>query len=230
MPQFPIVEINGISTNMPPRAERPSVPSIDEPELQVAFAALYERNRRTGRILFEAAVTARSAMQLLVEKGVLTEDEVNERFAAVGDVIGDQYISAALQVMLGPGEDKYDLPAEDLPDIDCAARIPVCKAACCSLRFPLGEQDVLEGVVQWELVNPYLNRQGEDGACIHCDPESKACGVYEYRPVTCRTYDCRGDSRIWNDFDAWEVNPELFDEEGRVRHPGRGRMDQEADA
>jgi hypothetical protein len=227
---FPIVEINGLPTAVPPRSERPELPDVDEPELFLAFSAVFERARRSGRIVFEAAVTARAAIQLLVEKGIITEEEVNERFASIGDTIGDQFEDAGLGVLLAPNRDKYDLADDELPDIDCEARIPMCKAACCSMRFPLSEQDVLEGLVQWDLVHPYANRQGEDGWCIHCEPESKRCGVYANRPTICRTYDCRNDARIWADFDAYEINPDLFDDQGRVRHPDNERMDREAEA
>jgi hypothetical protein len=54
--------------------------------------------------------------------------------------------------------------------------------------------------------------------------------VYANRPTICRTYDCRNDARIWADFDAYEINPDLFDDQGRVRHPDNERMDREAEA
>lgn len=227
MTEFPIIEINGIPASPPPLRDRPPLPEIGEPELQVAMSAIFERSRRSGRILFEAAVSARALVQLLVEKGVITEEEIDERLALVGDRIGEQFKEAGLGVLIAPAVDKYDLAPEVLPDIDCAARIPVCRAACCSLRFPLSEQDVLEGIVQWDLVHPYANRQGDEGWCIHCDEGSKACGVYQHRPAICRTYDCREDGRIWKDFDAWEINPDLFDENGRLNHAKERRMDEE---
>ena len=39
------------------------------------------------------------------------------------------------------------------------------------------------------------------------------------RPATCRTYDCRHDKRIWEDFDKGIINPTLFvtEPDGRVR-------------
>jgi hypothetical protein len=35
--------------------------------------------------------------------------------------------------------------------------------------------------------------------------------VYDQRPVTCRGYDCRGDERIWLDFDRMQINPSILD-------------------
>ncbi len=122
----------------------------------------------------------------------------------------DAYVEAGLGVKLAVGaDDKYACSAEDLPDIDCAERIPLCRAACCTFRWALSEQDVVEGIVQWDLTNPYVNRVAADGYCVHCDGASRDCTVYDARPTICRTYDCRNDTRIWNDFDARVVNPDL---------------------
>ena len=104
-------------------------------------------------------------------------------------------------------DDKYAMETPAI-EIDCASRIPVCRAACCRLRFALTEQDIHEGRVDWELTRPYLNRQTDDGWCVHCTPE-RSCAVYEARPAVCRTYDCRNDKRVWADFERWELNAEL---------------------
>ena len=32
--------------------------------------------------------------------------------------------------------------------------------------------------------------------------DAGACTAYDYRPSTCRTYDCREDRRVWIDFEA----------------------------
>lgn len=104
-----------------------------------------------------------------------------------------------VRVLADPTEDKYALV--DLPQIDCEARLPLCKARCCTLGFALSFQDLDEGVVKWSYGAPYHIRQREDGYCVHCDPATRACGVYEKRPAVCRTYDCRKDARIWKDFE-----------------------------
>ena len=99
---------------------------------------------------------------------------------------------------LTEGADKYDV---DPAPIDCEARVALCRAACCRLRVPLTRQDLDEGIVEWDPDEPYLIRQRRDGHCVHCDPGSLRCTTYDHRPGLCRTYDCRGDSRIWVDFD-----------------------------
>lgn len=95
--------------------------------------------------------------------------------------------------------DKYSL--NDLPRIDCHALVPLCQARCCTLVFALAAQDIEEGIVAWDEAHPYQNRQRPDGYCTHCQPDSRACAIHPHRPAVCRTYDCRGDRRIWLDFE-----------------------------
>ena len=106
--------------------------------------------------------------------------------------------------------DKHALPPEALPDIDCERRIPLCRAACCAMRFALTAQDLDEGVMRWDLGRPYMNRVGPDGRCARQDRGSLGCAIYHHRPGVCRVYDCRQDGRIWLDFDRRVINPDLF--------------------
>jgi hypothetical protein len=103
--------------------------------------------------------------------------------------------------------DKYAL--ENLPEIDCAARISLCKARCCTFTFPLSFQDLDEGIVQWNYAMPYQIRTKPDGYCAHYEDGSGRCGVYANRPATCRSYDCRDDKRIWIDFERRIPAPDV---------------------
>jgi Fe-S-cluster containining protein len=102
-------------------------------------------------------------------------------------------------VRLASFRDKYQVPSAD---IDCAARIPLCKARCCSMEVTLSAQDVLEGGIPFDLLQPYaLPRDPDTKRCV-CMTETGACTVYDKRPGACRAYDCRHDARVWIDFDA----------------------------
>jgi Fe-S-cluster containining protein len=105
------------------------------------------------------------------------------------------------------GADATEPPAV----VDCDARLPVCKAVCCRLRFALSAEEIESGPMRWDLGQPYLNRVGERGYCHQIDPASGHCGVYEDRPTVCRQYSCAGDARIWKDFDAMQLNQEWID-------------------
>ena len=86
-------------------------------------------------------------------------------------------------------------------DIDCASRIHLCKARCCSYSVTLSPQDVAEGKLKWELYEPYrLAKDKTTGYCRYLRADA-GCSVYEDRPATCRLYDCREDRRVWLDFD-----------------------------
>lgn len=89
------------------------------------------------------------------------------------------------------------------PMIPCAELIPLCQARCCTLSFALSTEDLDEGVVRWDYGQPYLIAQrASDGYCVHNDPDRRSCTVHRFRPRVCRTYDCRGDARVWLDYDA----------------------------
>lgn len=103
--------------------------------------------------------------------------------------------------------------------VDCEARMPVCHAVCCRLKFPLSAEEVDAGAVKWDIGHPYIIRQESDGFCTHNDTSTGGCGVYADRPAVCRRYSCAGDTRIWKDFDAMVLNQEWIDE-----HLGRGDL------
>ena len=95
--------------------------------------------------------------------------------------------------------------------VDCEARMPVCRAICCHLKFPLTAGEVDAGIVKWDIGHPYIIRHESSGACTHNDTSTGRCGVYENRPAVCRNYSCAGDTRIWKDFDAMVLNQEWID-------------------
>lgn len=112
-----------------------------------------------------------------------------------------------LVIIEDSGTDKYALPSP--VEIDCEARIPLCKAACCRLNAALSWQDIEEGVLVWDQDTPYLNAHDADGYCVHLKRPESRCSVYSQRPAVCRVYDCRNDQRIWVDFEKRIPNPAL---------------------
>lgn len=100
------------------------------------------------------------------------------------------------RVRLSVVPDKHAVPSP--PDLDCLALAPLCKMRCCrELDIELSEQDLTDGI-RWQLEAPYLLARNPQG-CVYLSEEG--CGCYAIRPGTCRSYDCRGDSRIWLDFE-----------------------------
>jgi Fe-S-cluster containining protein len=154
-------------------------------------------------------------VELLIRHEVVDAQELLDSVASVRGQIAAAGQAAELDVAVRVDADEYPQG----PPVDCAARLPVCKAVCCRLRFPLSVEEVESGPLKWELGRPYFNRHGEDGYCHQCDGETKACHIYDERPAPCRQYSCVGDDRIWKDFDAMELNQEWIDEHLGTRGP-----------
>ncbi|MGH8628869.1 MAG: YkgJ family cysteine cluster protein [Gammaproteobacteria bacterium] len=183
--------------------------SLDKLRSEVAGGLRYAHTRanaNTGKLL-EIASFAYAAIELLAEKGLLETTELDERKKAIAGRLVPKFIEEGMGLAYQEREqDKYTFEAVQ---IDCEARLPLCKAACCKLRFALSKQDVEEGIVKWNFARPYFIARGEDGYCIHLKRDSLSCGIHSHRPVPCRGYDCRADPRIWADFEARIVSPDL---------------------
>jgi hypothetical protein len=152
-----------------------------------------ELSRQSHRVN-EADALLNGLVALLVQHKVVDADELMEIVDRARD-----HITAKVDVAV-----RRDEPGEE-PQIDCASRLPVCKAACCRLHWALSIEEIESGRVKWELGRPYFNRHNADGYCHQWDG---GCQIYEDRPNPCRMYSCEHDDRIWTDFDAMELNHE----------------------
>lgn len=191
----------------PPPPEPPAAPAhgadLNDPEVLrrdldggLRFVHTMAMETKLSFERLEAAV--RAALDALVARGALDPNELAERVAGHATRARDENLRDT-HVEVDAAVDKY--AATDLPDVDCAALLSICRGRCCKLHFPLSFQDLDERVVQWRYDRPYRIRQrAEDGYCVHSHPDSHGCTVYTHRPMTCRKYDCRTDPRIWHSF------------------------------
>jgi len=177
-------------------------------EIAEGLRYTHERANSNTAKLLEVSSFAYAAIELLAEKGLIDIEVLDRKKKEIAGRLVEKFrqegIGAAYQ---DPEYDKYTF--EKSVEIDCENRIPLCKAACCRLRFALSHQDVEEGIVQWEFAHPYFIAQGDDGYCHHLDRSCMSCSIHKNRPVPCRGYDCRQDNRIWSDFENRIVSPEL---------------------
>lgn len=104
--------------------------------------------------------------------------------------------------------DKYTITS---PEIDCAARMHLCHAACCKLEVLLTRQDLTEGTVESDPTAPHYLKRHEDRSCLYAG-EGDCCTVYSARPAMCRNYSCEGDRRVWIDFEKRIINPDINQE------------------
>jgi hypothetical protein len=148
-------------------------------------------------------------VELLNERGLISIDKLDERKSEVAKRLVKKNSDKGVGVLLQePEYDKYTFQAE--AKIDCENRVHLCKAACCRLPFALSKQDIREGVVRWDLGQPYIIAQEKDGYCSHFDRSCQNCTIRQHRPVPCRAYDCRKDNKIWLNFDKKIINPDIL--------------------
>jgi len=157
-------------------------------------------------------------VDVLRSKGILTTEELPaateaiaeaEERAAVPDVV-DEAPNVPLRwpgiaIRVDPEDPEFPEP------VDCAARMAVCKAVCCKLKFPLTSEEVEAGIAKWDIGHPYVIRQDSTGYCCHNDASTGGCTIYNDRPNLCRRYSCRYDTRIWTDFENMILNQEWID-------------------
>jgi len=178
---------------------------------EIAQGLLYTHTRlntNTKKSL-ETASFLYALVELLEEKGLISVDELDERKEIVAQRLVQRYRENGSGVLLqDPEYDKYAFDQQ--VEFDCADRIQLCRAACCRLPFALSRQDIREGIVHWDLGQPYLIAHDGNGTCAHLDPATQVCTIWTGRPVPCRAFDCRGDARIWLDYENRIANPAIY--------------------
>lgn len=183
---------------LPPMADHPE-DALDTKDLVSALRFCHMMEMQTKLRLTDLAASFYALAETLTVQGLLPLDLYEQRRQATLGREEQRAQSEAL-VTLNNDRDKYALTA--LPQIDCEARLPLCKARCCTFTFALSAQDLDEGAVRWEYSRPYqIRRRKEDGYCVHNRAGTCQCMIYSQRPSICRTYDCREDKRVWVDFE-----------------------------
>ena len=148
-------------------------------------------NTNTSKTL-EVAAFASALIELLIEKGVITAAELDERKRIRGQCLVEQLKDNGMGILLQQdSSDKYHIQNEI--KIGCGKRLHLCKATCCRLQFALYEQDLEEDIVKWDLAHPYMIAQADDGYCRHLHRETCNCTVHQQRPLPCRADDGRQD-------------------------------------
>jgi Fe-S-cluster containining protein len=163
-------------------------------------------SQQTTRIL-EVEAFLYGLIDVLVEKGIALPESLKRAAKAVRDEMSAKE-EIGLPVMGLRIDDEEPSPPRE---VNCAERMPICKAVCCTLDFALSQEEIESGRVKWDLGRPYFIRQDTDGHCCHNNRGTGGCGVYADRPLVCRQYTCEKDTRIWKDFDKMELNQEWID-------------------
>jgi len=179
-----------------PAAAAESVDAAPPDDIAGGLRFLHLMEMQTKARVAELSADVAALSELLIGGGQVSLDAYQKRRQL--KVLHENErakVEASVAVMNVP--DKYALT--DLPRIDCASLLPLCRARCCTQAAALSVQDLDERVVRWDYARPYFLARGDDGYCVH--NERGGCGVYAERPAVCRLYDCREDRRIWIDFE-----------------------------
>jgi hypothetical protein len=195
------------SEHEPSRAATES--PLEELERQATQGAMHAHtvDSQLAERIHALESTLYGLVDVLVAKRVVGEAEVAESAHRSAQTIEERGERAHGGVVL-----RVDPPGEQtFSPVNCAERIPVCKAICCRLSFPLTAEEVQDGQLKWDLGRPYFIRHDARGACVHQDSTTGACGVYHHRPGLCSRYTCETDQRIWKDFANHILNHEWLD-------------------
>ena len=160
--------------------------------------------------IHEAESFLYGVIDVLIEKGMLTQDEVLQAARKVRQEMEDKGQTTGPGIALRIERD--GTRQDDFVPVNCSERLHICKAVCCRLHFALTAEEVESGRIKWDLGKPYYIRHESTGYCHHLDRNSKGCTVYENRPGICRQYSCAQDERIWKDFDKMILNEEWIEE------------------
>ena len=199
---------------------------LRELERQIELGALFSHAAlsKQAQRLNDSYALLNGLVELLIAHDVVEAKALLDSVASVRGQLeaANQEVSVDVAVRVDNG-------VAENPPIDCEARMHLCHAVCCRLRWPLTAEEVENGPIKWDLAQPYFNRTGPDGYCQQCDSETHHCGVYEQRPTPCKQYTCEGDERIWKDFDNMVINQEWIDATwGDERNPVQVFMSTEA--
>ena len=195
----------------------------DQPRDELIRGLLYTHNRANANTaqVHEANAAVQALIEVLEDAGVLDRAALEQHRRDARVRLQREYVDRGMAVAVQEFEvSKYEFTGG--PVIDCEARLPLCGAACCKLPLALSTEDVREGVLTWDMGRPYMMARGADHCCVHLDRQTRRCGVYGQRPIPCRGYDCRGDRRIWLDFDARIINPQINDPDWPASLPPDG--------
>ena len=184
--------------------------ALDVLDRQAADGAMHAHtiDSRMAEHVHALESTLYGLVDVLVEKRAINESELSAAANRVSDTIeqrGERAHGGVMMRVDPPGDDSFTA-------VNCAERMPICKAICCRLSFPLSAEEIQDGKLKWDLGRPYFIRHNEQGACVHQDIVNGACGVYNHRPGICKRYSCASDPRIWKDFAGMILNQEWLDE------------------
>ncbi len=131
---------------------------------------IYTHNRANANTaeVHQTSATLHALIELLVERRLLDRETLEARCQEESEQLRQQYITRGMAVAMQEFKvSKYNFAGG--ATIDCENRVHLCEAACCRLPLALSKEDVQEGMIRWDLGQPYLIARGKDGYCTHLE-------------------------------------------------------------
>ena len=178
---------------------------------EVLRGLIYAHNRANANTAaaHEANATLHALVELLVERGVMDGETFQARREQAAEQLRREYLERGMAVAMQEfGVSKYEFKGG--AEIDCEDRLHLCKAACCRLPFALSKQDVQEGIVKWDLGQPYLNARTSRATAPIWSVARAAAPSIIIAPFRAGARLPEG-QRIWLDFEKRVVNPRVAD-------------------
>ncbi len=194
----------GSSVNSLPKGRRQK----REMRLGMRLRSLEMRLRESQRVLRELFTMYCALVEHLEDDGLAVASDLGRR---AKDLVKSHGLDPRRQVGLGILLSRGRTAIQDgTQKVNCEDRRSVCQGRCCTLSFALRADEVRAGRVQWDPEKPFSIGKDREGVyCVHCDPESRRCLIYDHRPLVCRRYSCQKDKRMWQDFEAAVPGPYL---------------------
>jgi len=214
--------------DLPPKPNySPVVPplpaAIDHPQdhfeglrdaLRAGLHRVHADIARTQQLELEQAAILQSVLRVLMSKGIVTAAELEGLYPLMHQTLSAHRAQTPTTApKLSPAA--HDPTEPD--DLDCRAHHPVCGAACCSaFNVFLTPEEAAQGRYLWDVSAPYRILADAHGTCVYFDHAQLGCTIWQERPMSCRTFDCRTDGRVWDDYPARRLSTQSLEAKARL--------------
>lgn len=181
--------------------------------LRPALYAVHSDFARGMQVEFEQAVIVQCVLQILMTKGLIRREELDQVYPAMRKMMAELRATQ----LTGPRLYQSLADVAEPKDLDCSAHHQSCGAACCtSFSVVLTAEEAASNKYLWDIAFPYRLLVDEAGTCVYFDRTSLSCTIWADRPAACRTFDCRKDDRIWDDYAGRRVSTSAMEAKARM--------------
>lgn len=199
---------------LPPKNDHPQLhdPAAAD-ATRLALARLGADLSTTQNNELEQSIIVQCMLQVLMQKGFIRPTELD----AVYGQMRDHMVELRQRQYQGPIVIPEDIAIDPALDLDCKAHHDACGAACCTtFHVFLTPDEARSGRYLWDLRAPYKLLADEWGTCVYFDRDTLGCGIWQERPKACRSFDCRQETRVWQDYPQRVLRTDVLEQRARA--------------